>query len=107
MFIWVKVSALREMNRHINDCNLRYNRLKNMILRSYFGRLDDVRIQKRVFQTKAASTLHWGSDVWGFAKGAKLEVVQISYFKRYLDLNDLFSSVVLKGDLEFFYLKEC
>ena len=67
-----------------------------MLLRSNLNQLADMRIQKRVFQTKVASSLHRGSEVWGFSKAAKLEVVQLRYFKRILGLKDSFSSVVLK-----------
>ena len=105
VYLGVKFSALRGMSRHVEDCNLRGNRLINMLLRSNLNQLADMRIQKRVFQTKVASSLHWGSEVWGFAKGAKLEVVQLRYFKRILGLKDSFSSVVLKGDLGLFTLR--
>ena len=105
VYLGVKFSALRGMSRHVEDCNLRGNRLINMLLRSNLNQLADMRIQKRVFQTKVASSLHWGSEVWGFAKVAKLEVVQLRYFKRILGLKDSFSSVVLKGDLGLFSLR--
>ena len=104
-YLGVKFSALRGMSRHIDDCNLRGNRLINMILRSNFGQLADMRIQKRVFLTKVASSLHWGSGVWGFAKRAKLEVLQLRYFKRILGMKDSFISVVLNGDLGLFTLR--
>ena len=50
--------------RHVEYCNRKDNRLINMLLIKNLGQLADVRIQKRVFQTKVASSLHWGSDVW-------------------------------------------
>ena len=99
VYLGVKFSALKGMSRHVEDCNLSVKRLTNMLLRSNLGQLSDMRIQKRVFQTKVVISLHWGLEVWGFAKAAKLEVVQLRYFKRILGLKDSFSSVVLKGDL--------
>ena len=54
VYLGVKFSALRGMSRHIDDCNLRGNRLINMILRINFGQLADKRIQKRVFQTNSS-----------------------------------------------------
>ena len=93
------------MSRHIDDCNLTGNRLINMILISNFGQLADLRIQKRVFQTKVPSSLHSGSEVRGFAKGAELEVVRLRCFKRILGLKNLFSSGVLKRDLGLFTLR--
>ena len=85
-YLGVKFSVSRGMSRHVKYCNLRGNRLVNMLLRSNLGKLADMKIQKRVLQTKAASSLHWGSEVWSFAKAAKLEVVQLRYFKRKLGL---------------------
>ena len=74
----VKFSTLKGMSRHAQDCNLKGNRLINILLRSNLGQLAGMRIQKRVFQTKVASSLHWSSEVWGIAKAAKLEVVKLA-----------------------------
>lgn len=47
-----------------------------MLLRNTLGQLVDMRIQKRVFKTKIAYSLHFGAEVWGFGSVTKLEVVQ-------------------------------
>ena len=39
-----------------------------MLLRSNLGQLADIRIQKSVFLSKIASSLHWGSEVWVLLK---------------------------------------
>ena len=90
------------MFRYVKYCNIRGNMLINTLSRSNIGHLADMRIHKRVFQTKVASSLRGVSQVSGFAKAVKLEVVQLIYFKRIIRLKDLFSSMVLKGDWGFF-----
>ena len=59
----VESSALRGMSRYVEDCNLRSNRLINMLLRSNLGQLANMRIPESVLRTKVASTPHWGSEV--------------------------------------------
>ena len=55
VYLGVKFSAFRGASRHVEDCNLRGNRPKNMIFRSNLGQLAYMmRIQKRVFQGKTA-----------------------------------------------------
>ena len=61
-----KFSALKGISRHVEDCNSRGKRLTNMLLRSNLGQLADMRIQKRGFQTKVATSLHWGVGGLGF-----------------------------------------
>ena len=104
VYLGVKFSVLRGISRNVEDCNLRGNGLIKILLRSNLGQLADMRIKKRFLQTKVASSLHWGSEVWGFAKAAKLKVVQLRYFNRILGLKDSFSSVVLKEDMGLFTL---
>ena len=60
VYLGIKFSALKGMSRHMEDCNLRGKRLTNMLLISNLGQLADIRIQKRVFQTKVVTSLHWG-----------------------------------------------
>lgn len=72
----IKFGTSEGVSRHLEDCNLRGNRLTNMLLRNTLGQLVDMRIQKRVFKTKIAYSLHFGEEVWGFGSVTKLEVVQ-------------------------------
>ena len=63
-----------------------------MLLRSNSNQLADMRIQKRIFQKKVASSLHWGSEVLGLAKAASCSaeiVVQLRYFNSYLIIQTL------------------
>ena len=60
-------------------------------------------IQEKVFQRKLSYSLNYG---FGLSPSqAKLEVVQVRYFKTILGLKDSFSSVELKKDFGLFPFK--
>lgn len=61
--------------------------------------LTDLRLQKRIFQTKLASVMSFAAEVWGMEKADKVDRLQLMYFKRLMGVSDKFNHVVLKGDL--------
>ena len=82
---------------------LKGNRLVGKLLRSSIKELglNNIKLQKRIFEGRLISIVHYGSELWGCEKGMGLERIQLMYFKRLLGLNDRLNSLVMRGDLGF------
>ena len=65
----------------------------------------DIKLQKRIFETKVGPALSYGGEVWGFEKGEKIERIYLGHFRRLLGLSGKFNNLVLKGDLGLFSLR--
>ena len=76
------------------------NRLMGMFRRSSIKELglNDIKLQKRIFDGRLISILHYGSELC--EKGTGLErMIQLRYFQRLLGLNDRFNGLIIRGDL--------
>ena len=77
----------------------------NMVLRSQLRDIKKIQVVKEVFRAKILGVMHYGSEVWGYVKGDRLETVQLGYYKRWLGISKNTNSLVVRGGLGLFSLR--
>ena len=66
-YLRIKLMADGKWKRHIEDMVIKGKRLIGMFLTSSIKKLglNDIKLQKKIFEGRLISIVHYGSELWG------------------------------------------